>query len=142
MGKAKVPANVKKGLESACKKATKIVSKVAPGKKNEKKLADLLAKEVCKDVDQKILKLAAEALAKLGTKHSAKALPNTPPKITGVPTLQEPGSGIPSFTIPLPEFDLDEEGDAKAKFELKVWGDPKKLQESEKGGMLYFKVTF
>ncbi len=137
MGKAKLPAPVKKGLESACQKATKKLSKVVPGEKNKKKVADLLAKEVCKGVDQKILKLAAEELAKLGKKQSAKAAPNTIPKITGVPSLKPPGSGSPSFTIPLPEFDV---GDAKGKFELKVWGDPKNLQQSDKGVMLYFTV--
>ena len=85
MAKNQAPAPVKKGLESACQKAAKKVGKVAPGDKNEKKVVDLLNKEVCKNVDQKLLKLAAEELAKLGKKHSAKAPPNTPPKVSGTP---------------------------------------------------------
>ena len=66
------PSSVKGKLEAACKSAVKEISKVAPGEKNEKKLAELLTEKVCKDVDQKILTLIAEELAKLGKKHSAK----------------------------------------------------------------------
>jgi hypothetical protein len=138
----KPPGSVKAGLENACEKAVKKISKVAPGEKNEKKLADALTKAVCKDVDQKILKLIAEELAKQGKKHSAKEPPGTLPKITGVPTLKAPGSGVPSFTIPLPEFDMGSDGKTKGKFELKVWGDPKDFQKSDKGGMVYFTVKF
>jgi hypothetical protein len=141
MAKVKAPSNVKKGLEDACKKAAKKVGKVAPGDKNEKKLTELLTKEVCKGVDQKILKFAAEELAKLGKKQSAKAPPNTPPNVTGVPKLKAPGSGVPSLTIPITEFILNEKHDTKAKFELKVWADPKDLQKSDKGIMLNFTIV-
>jgi hypothetical protein len=136
------PGSVKSGLEAACKNAVKEISKVAPGEKNEKKLADLLTNKVCKDVDQKILTLIAEELAKLGKKHSAKEPAGTIPKITGVPTLKAPGSGLPSFTIPLPEFDMGGDGKTKGKFELKVWGDPKEFEKKDKGAMVYFTVKF
>ena len=33
MGKAKLPSNIKSGLENACKKVTKEVSKAVPGEK-------------------------------------------------------------------------------------------------------------
>ncbi|HEX2473237.1 MAG TPA: hypothetical protein VHK01_00740 [Lacipirellulaceae bacterium] len=135
-----LPSNVKKGLEKTCEKAAKEVSKIAPGEKNEKKLAELLTEKVCKDVDEKILTLIAEKIAEEAKKHSAKEPPGTLPKITPVPTLKAPGSGMPSFTIPLPEFDMG--GDAKGKFELKVWGDPKEFEKKEKGAMVYFTVKF
>ena len=140
MAKAKAPSPVKKGLENACQKAAKKVSKAAPGEKNQKKVADLLTKHVCKEVDQKILKLIAEELAKLGKGASAKAPPNTIPKVSVKPELKDPGSGVPSFTIPLPEFDVG--SDAKGKFELKVWGDPKEFQKADKGVFVKFKVSF
>jgi hypothetical protein len=140
MPDVKLPGSLKRDLEHACKNAVEELSKAAPGEKNEKKLAELLSEKVCKDVDQKILTLIAEELAKVGKKRSAKEPPGTLPKITGVPTLKAPGSGSPSFTIPLPEFDMGE--DAKGKFELKVWGDPKQFEKADKGAMVYFTVKF
>ena len=139
MSKAKMPSNIKSGLENACKKVTKEVSKAVPGKKNEKKVADLLAKKVCKNVDQKLLKLIAQEIAKTAKKASSKAN-DAIPKVSAVPTMKKPGSGVPSFTIPLPEFDMGE--DAKGKFKLKVWGDPKQFEKKEKGAMVFFTVEF
>jgi hypothetical protein len=135
-----LPSSVKKDLEKTCEKAAKEISKVAPGEKNEKKLAELLTEKVCKDVDEKILTLIAEKIAEEAKKHSAKEPAGTIPKLTAVPSLKAPGSGMPSFTIPLPEFDMG--GDAKGKFELKVWGDPKEFEKKEKGAMVYFTVKF
>jgi hypothetical protein len=137
---ATVPGSIKKQLETACQNAADEISKLAPGEKNEKKVAELLSKHVCKDVDQKLLTLIAEELAKQGKKYSAKEPPNTPPKLTGVPTLKAPGSGSPSLTIPLPEIDLGDS--AKGKFELQMWGDPKQFEKAEKGAMVYFTVKF
>lgn len=137
---AKLPGSLGKDLENACNNAVKELSKIAPGENNEKKLADLLSKKVCKDVDDKILTAIAKEFAKVGKKHSAKEPPGTLPKITGVPTLKAPGSGSTSFTIPLPEFDM---GDgAKGNFKLQVWGDPKEFEKKEKGAMVYFTVKF
>jgi hypothetical protein len=140
MPEAKLPSSVKNTLNNACKNAAEEISKLAPGEKNEKKIAELLSEKVCKDVDQKILTLIAEELAKVGQKHSAKEPPGTIPRVTGIPTLKPPGSGSPSFTIPLPEIDLGE--DAKGKFELKIWGDPKELQKADKGAAVFFTVQF
>jgi hypothetical protein len=135
-----LPSSVKKDLEKTCEKVAKDLSKVAPGEKNEKKLAELLSEKVCKDVDEKILTLIAEKIAEEAKKHNPKEPPGTIPKITPVPTLKAPGSGLPSFTIPFPEIDMG--GDAKGKFELKVWGDPKDFEKKEKGAMVYFTVKF
>jgi hypothetical protein len=140
MPEAKLPGSLKRDLHQACQNAVDEVSKLAPGEKREEKLAKLLSEKVCKDVDQKILTLIAEELAKVGKKHSAKEPPGTLPKITGVPTLKPPGSGSPSFTIPLPEIDLGD--DTKGKFELKIWGDPKELQKADKGAAVFFTVNF
>lgn len=142
MANNKAPSQIQTGLEKICEKAAKKVSKVAPGEKNEKKLADLLTKEVCKDVDQKILKEIAKQLAELGKKSSAKAPANAPPKVKTVPKFKEPGSGVPSFTIPLYKLDLGDGGKSKGKLQLKVWGDPKELEKSDKGVMLNFTVSF
>jgi hypothetical protein len=138
MPEAKLPGSLKRDLHQACQNAVDEVSKLAPGEK-EAKLAKLLSEKVCKDVDQKILTLIAEELAKVGQKHSAKG-PVTIPKVTGIPTLKPPGSGSPSFTIPLPEIDLGD--DTKGKFELKIWGDPKDLQKADKGAAVFFTVSF
>jgi len=140
MPSGKLPGSLSKDLQTACDNAVKELSKVAPGEKNEKKLADLLSKKVCKDVDDKILIAIAEELAKFGKKNSAKEPPGKLPKITGIPTLKAPGSGSPSFTIPLPEFDMG--GDTKGNVKLQIWGDPKDFQKAEKGAMVYFTVTF
>ena len=57
MGNVRAPANLKRVLESTCKVAAQDLSKLAPGEKNKKRLAEKLTTGVCKDVDQKILKL-------------------------------------------------------------------------------------
>ena len=134
------PGTIKKGLESACQSAADEISKLAPGEKTEEKVAKILSEKVCKDVDQKLLTLIAEELAKQGKKHSAKEPPNVPPKPVGTPTLKAPGSGSPSLTIPLKNFDFGD--DVKGKFELQVWGDPKQFEKAEKGAMVYFTVKF
>ena len=94
---------------------------------------------MCKNVDQKILKLIAEEIAKTAKKASAKA-ETAIGKVSAVPTTKKPGSGVPGFTIPFPELDLGD--DAKGKFELKVWGDPKDFQKEGQGScsVLYRRV--
>jgi len=139
-----IPSAAKKKLEDACRKAAKKVAKVAPGEKNEKKLAGLLHDNVCKEaksIDQKVLKLIAEEFAKLGKKHSAKAPEGTIPNVKAVGKPKAPGAGSPSVTIPLGDIMLNEKLGTKGKFSLKVWADPKDLAKSEKGAMLYFTVV-
>ena len=135
----KLPGTLSKDLENTCNDVAEKLSKIAPGEKNEKKLAKLLTEHVCKNVDDKILTAIAEELAKQGEKASAKAPPGTLPRITGIPTLKAPGSGSTSFTIPLKGFDI---GGDKADLELKVWGDPKDFQNNEKGAEIFFTVRF
>ena len=140
-----VPPEIKKGLEKHCKKAAKKISKVAPGEKNEKKLEKLIVDEVCKEVknlDKKLLKIAAEQLAKLGKSKSAKAPEGTIPKVDGKITMKQPGSGVPSLTIPIsPEILLDPKLGTNMKFSVKVWADPKAFDKSEKGVMLNLTVA-
>ncbi len=132
-----IPPEVKKGLEKQCKKAGKKISKIAPGEKNEKKLEKLIVDEVCKEVknlDKKILKIAAEQLAKLGKSKSAKAPEGGIPKVDGKISMKQPGSGVPSITIPIsPEILLDPKLGTNMKFSVKVWADPKAFEKSDKG---------
>ena len=136
-----VPSALKGDLEKACKKAVEKIKKAVPGEKNEKKVAEALNKQVCKDVDQKLLKLLAEQIAKQAKKKSAKAPAGAPKKVDAKPKMTAPGSGSPSFTLPLANFDLLGDPKKDSKLELKVWGDPREL-EKDKGAMLYFTVSF
>lgn len=141
MGANSVPSGLKSDLEKACKKAVDKVKKTVPGEKNEKKVAEALSKQVCKDVDQKLLKLLAEQIAKQMKQKNPKGPDGAPPKVDGKPKMKAPGSGSPNLTLPLANFDLL--GDAKkdSKLELKIWGDPREM-EKDKGAVLYFTVTF
>src|SRR4029078_603822 len=136
---AKLPGSISKGLEDTCSEAADKIAKIAPGETNEKKLAKLLSEHVCKNVDDKILIAIAEQLAKVGEGASAKAPKGTLPTITGIPPLKSPGSDATLFTIPLSNFYI---GGNKSNIELKVWGDPKDFQGSEKGAEIFFTVKF
>ena len=81
-------------------------------------------------------------LAAVGKKHSAKAPKNTPRKIKPLGKMKAPGGGTPSVTIPLTKLKLDEKHGITGKVELKIWGDPKNLEDSKKGAMLYFTLRF
>ncbi|MEN1680197.1 MAG: hypothetical protein AAGJ46_11435 [Planctomycetota bacterium] len=135
-------SGAKSGLENACKKAVDRIKKAAPGEKNEKKLAELLNKQVCKGVDQKLLKLLAEQIAKQAKKASAKADPNAPKKIDAKPSLKKPGSGVPSLKLPLGSFDLLGDKAKDSKLELLIWADPADFEKKDKGLMLNFTVRF
>lgn len=131
-----------KDLEKACQKAADKVKKVAPGEKNEKKVADLLNKHVCKEVDQKLLTLLAKQIAEQAKKHNPKAPEGTPKKVDAKPSLKKPGSGAPSLTLPLANFDLLGDKKKDSKLELQIWGDPRELEKVDKGAMVYFTVNF
>ena len=138
-----IPSAAKGKIENACKKIMKTVGKAAPGEKNEKKLTELLNNEVCKQVksiDQKALKLIAEELVKLGKKNSAKAPEGSIPNVKAMGKPKAPGAGVPSVTIPLKKFMLDEKLGTTGKLELKIWADPSNLAKSEKGVMLNFTI--
>lgn len=142
MGKNALAGSLKGDLEKVCKKVVDKVKKTAPGEKNEKKLGDLMNKHVCKEIDQKLLKTLAEQISKQAKKKSAKAVPGTPPKVDAKPTMKKPGSGAPSLTLPLADFDILGDKKKDSKVELQIWGDPRELEKTEKGAMLYFTVTF
>lgn len=136
-----VPPAVKSALENSCKKAAAKVSKAVPGDENEKKVKELLQKEVCKDVDQKILKLAAEQLAELAKKKSPKDPNPDLSKLKAAPSTKIPSSSVPSLEIPITSIMLDEKLGTTGKFSLKVWADPKDFKKADKGLMLNFTVV-
>ena len=140
-----IPPEVKKGLEKHCKKAAKKISKVAPGEKNEKKLEKLIVDEICsevKNLDKKILKIAAEQLAKLGKSKSAKPPKGGIPKVDGKVTFKAPGSCVPSIEFPIaPSILLDPKLGTNLKFSVKIWADPKAFEKTDKGVMLNITVA-
>jgi len=141
------PPAVKTGLENACKKAAAKVSKAVPGDKNEKKVKELLQKEVCKNVDQKILKGVAKAIADQAKKKNPKADPNAidPSKWKINPTIKKPSAGAYSVTVPITSVDVSEVfgPNAKGKLSVDVWTDAKAIDAGgNTGGMLNFTVRF
>lgn len=137
-----VPSSAKSQLEKICQKAVDKVKKAAPGEKNEKKLGEMLNKQVCKDVDEKLLKVLAEQIAKQAKKASAKADPAAPPKLNAKPTLKDPGGKSPSLTLPLGKYDLFGDKKKDGALELKIWADPADFEKKEKGAMLFFTVKW
>ena len=139
-----IPSAAKAKIESKCKDIAKAVSKVAPGEKNEKKLEELLNEQCKKQVrslDKTALKLIAEELKKYAKSKSAKAPPGAIPNVKAIAKPKAPGSGVPSLTIPLKKFMLNEKLGTTGKLELKIWADPANLAKSEKGVMLNFTVV-
>jgi len=134
------PGSIKRDLEKACENAAEKVASLAPGEKLPDKVEKLLSEKVCQDIDKKVLTIIAKELAGLGKKHSAKAPPNSIPRINSQISFKKPGSDSLNFTLPFPEIDLG--GKTKGKFELNVWGDPKDFEKAEKGVMINFTVKF
>ncbi|MEL7471964.1 MAG: hypothetical protein AAGK04_01490 [Planctomycetota bacterium] len=141
------PPAAKSGLEKACQKAAEKVSKAVPGDKFDKKTLELLEKEVCKNIDQKIVTAAAKAIADVAKKQSSKADPNTPDpskfKLNAKP--KKPSSGAYSVTVPITSVDMAKVFGPKAKGKLSVdlWTDGKDFEKGgNTGGMLYFKINF
>lgn len=144
MGKAKLPASVKKGLETACRKSAEKVGKSVGaittknlGKKAHKKFQT----KVCKDIDQKTLKLAFVQLRDYAKGKSTKGAKDRNRKIIAVPKMKAPGSGVPSLTLDLTEFDIDPKKGSKVKIQLKIWADPRDLENTEKGVFLNVSVV-
>ncbi|MGL4514913.1 MAG: hypothetical protein ACRCT8_17645 [Lacipirellulaceae bacterium] len=137
-----VPSGAKSQLEKICRKAAEKVKKAAPGEKNEKKLAKLLNDEVCKEVDDKLLTLLAEEIAKYAQKASAKGDSSAPERVDAKPSLKQPGSGSKSLTLPLASIDLFGDKKKDGALELKIWGDPSDFTQKEKGAVLNFSVKF
>jgi hypothetical protein len=139
-----LPPAVKNNLERHCSAMVKKVSRIAPGEKNEKKLASLLNNQVCKEVrkiDQHLLKQLAVELRKVGKKHNPKQRLGIVPDVKAAAKPKEFGAGVPSLTIPITKFLIDERLGTTGKLELKVWADPRDLQTKEKGLLLNFTVV-
>ncbi|MEM7436977.1 MAG: hypothetical protein AAF436_17615 [Myxococcota bacterium] len=140
----KLPNRTKQDLYRACKKSGEKVQKMVPGRSNRAKTAKYFNQQLCKDVDQKVLKIVFKQLAKQADKRGAKA-PKTVPKIKAVPKMVAP-KGVPSVKIPVPwSIPLGEHPDGKkreGKFEVNIWGDPRTFEETKKGAFLNFTVRF
>lgn len=139
--------STQRDLERACQKAAEKVRKLVPGKSNKATAMKYFNRQLCKEVDQKLLKALAREIAKQTTKHNAKPLKDTPKApLTGVPKMSPPNKGVPTLTIPmpwtLPLESLTGNPGAKGKFEIKVWADPRKPDGEAKGGMLNFTAIF
>ena len=143
MGKAvKVDKGALKKIED---EITKKLMKTPPpkAKPEGKKALENVSKSLNKIIpglDKKILEVIVGELAAVGKKHSAKPSKNTPRKIKPLGKIKAPGGGTPSVTIPLPKLKLDEKHGITGKLELKIWADPKNLEKSDKGVMLYFTI--
>lgn len=141
-----IPGDIKKKLEAQCNKAATKVGKALKPVKLDEKARKAIQDGVCKEVknlDKHLTGLLVSALKSAIEKEKPKSNTLLPhPGAKAKPVMKAPGSGVPSLTIPITDFVIDRKVDAKAKVEIKVWGDPRELQKKEKGGMLYFTVTF
>ena len=139
-----IPKSVKSKLESECKRvAKKVGQKIKPeelGDKAEDAINEHMCQEV-KNIDKKIVEAVVGELKKQLSKDKKPAGPADPlPGAKPVGSMKPPGSGVPSLTIPITEFIIDEKLGTKGKFELQVWADPRELEKKDKGVMLNFTV--
>jgi len=140
-------SQMKRDLNTACRKAGEKVRKVVPGKGNKAKTAKYFNQQLCKDVDQRLLKLIFKQLAAQAKKHNPKEPDNTPPKpIKTVPKMSSPSKGVPSVKIPVP-WSIPLEGvtgdpKSKGKFTVEIWADPRSFEDKSKGAVLNFSVKF
>lgn len=139
-----IPKAVKKKLEGECMKIAKKAGKKIKPEKLGDKAEDAIKEHVCKEVknvDKKIVELVVGELKKHLEKSKKKDDSIPSPDAKPVGTLKAPGSGVPSVSIPITEWVVDKQLDTKAKFELKIWADPRDLQKKDKGIMLNFSVV-
>ena len=147
MPRQTLSTRTKRDLDNACKKAGEKMSKLVPGRKGKFAAAKYFNQQLCKDVDQKLLKALAGEIAKQGKARSAKAPKDVPKKpIKGVPKMWDPGKGVPSVTIPvpwgIPLGAVTGNPKSEGKFNLKIWADPRDYEKQPKGGVLYFTVKW
>lgn len=140
-----VPKAAKTKMESACRKVAKKVGKavkpVDGGGKLEKAIVKACQKEI-KSIDKTAVQVFADKLKEaLAKNDGGGAAPQPLAKVGAKWVPKAPGSGVPSLTIPITEWVLDEKHDTKAKFSIKVWADPKALKKSEKGVFVNFTVV-
>lgn len=136
----------KQDLHRACKKAGDKVQKIIPGHTNKSKAAKYFNQQLCKEVDQALLKVIFKQLAAQGKKHSATAPKNVPKTIKTVPKMTSPSKGVPSVKVPLPwTIDFGEvtgNPKSKGKFTLEIWADPRDFEKEPKGGILNFTLRY
>jgi len=140
-----IPAAAKKKMETACKKVAKNVGKtvkpIDDKGKLEKAIVKACQKEI-KKVDKTVVKFFAEKLKEeLAKKKKIQAGPKSIPKVDPKWVPKPPGSGVPSLTIPITEWEVDKKLDTKAKFSIKVWADPRDFEKQDKGVMVNFTVV-
>jgi|GEM_PF-1448838 len=140
-----IPKAAKTKMESACRKVAKKVGKavkpVDGGGKLEKAIAKACQKEV-KSIDKTAVQFFVDKLKEALAKKNKDAASLQPQAKAGAKWAPKPpGAGVPSLTIPITEWVLDEKHDTKARFSMKVWADPKALKKSEKGVFVNFTVV-
>lgn len=140
-----IPKAAKSKMEKACTKVAKKVGKavkpVDEKGKLEKAIIETCKKEI-KSIDKTAVKFFAEKLKEaLDKKNKQPAGPKPLPKVDAKWVPKPPGAGIPSLTIPITEWVVDEKHDTKAKFAIKVWADPRDFKKTDKGVMVNFTVV-
>lgn len=145
-GPDNLPRRMKRDLDTACRKTGEKVRRVVPGTKNKAAAARYFNRQLCKDVDQRILKLIFKQLAAQAKKHSATEPDGTPKVVKTVPKMTPPGKGVPSVKIPVPwSIPLGEvTGNPKSegKFTIEIWADPRSFEDEPKGGVLNFTLRY
>ncbi len=141
-----IPNDIKKKLQSSCNKiAGKVGKTLKPtglDDKAKKAIRDGICKEA-KNLDKHATELLVAALKSQLKKEKPKANSLAPhPGAKVKPVLKEPGSGVPSLTLPITDFVFDKKDKVKGKVNVKVWADPRELEKKDKGAMLFFTVTF
>lgn len=140
-----IPKAAKTKMEAACKKVARKVGKavkpVDDKGKLEKAIVKACQKEI-KSIDKTAVQFFADKLKEeLDKKNKGTGGPQPLPKVDAKWTPKPPGSGVPSLTIPITEWVLDEKHDTKAKFSIKVWADPRQFDKTDKGVMVNFTVV-
>jgi hypothetical protein len=140
-----IPKAAKKKMEKACQKVARKVGKAVESidddKKLEKAIIDKCHKEI-KTLDKTVVQFFADQLKEaLDKKKKKPAGPSPLPKVSARWVPKPPGSGVPSLTIPITEWVVDPKLKTKAKFSIKVWGDPREFEKADKGVMVNFTVV-
>jgi len=145
MPPSNLSSRMKRDLNTACRKAGEKVRKVVPGSGNKAKTAKYFNQQLCKDIDQRLLKLIFKQLADQAKKHSATEPDNTPSKpIKTVPKMSSPSKGVPSVKIPvpwsIPLAGITGNPKSEGKFNVEIWADPRDFEKKSKGAVLNFSV--
>jgi len=146
MPPSNLSGRMKRDMNTACRKAGEKVRKIVPGKSNRAKTAKYFNQQLCKDVDQKVLKLIFKQLAAQAKKRSAKEPDGVPKSIKTVPKMTPPSKGVPSLKVPVP-WSVPLQGitgnpKSEGNFNVEIWADPRSFEKKPKGAVLNFTVRF